>query len=75
MTFDGLGRIGRWCRIAVRGAGAAAGRVPAVTSDRSALESLGRSFAKRCLSILPVRGRRRLRRWLRGPCGLDRFAA
>ena len=24
MTFDGLGRIGRWCRIAVRGAGAAA---------------------------------------------------
>lgn len=73
MTFGRLGRIGRWCRIAARRDGAAAGRVPAVTSDRSALESLGRSLAKRCLSVLPVRGRRRLRRWLRGPVRFGSF--
>jgi SAM-dependent methyltransferase len=46
---------------------------PAVTGDRSALESLGRSLAKWCLSILPVRGRRRLRQWLRGPVRFGSF--
>jgi SAM-dependent methyltransferase len=51
----------------------AAGRVAAVTGERSALASLGRSFAKRCLSRLPVRGRRRLRRWLRGPIRFGSF--
>jgi SAM-dependent methyltransferase len=46
--------------------------VHAVTDDLSATDALlsrggRRSFAKRCLSVLPLRERRRLRRWLRGP--------